>query len=52
MEQSLKDGIQGLTIKEDKTELVVKTWFRTSIMKKFNFPMPDLFHGLLIPLIS
>ncbi len=29
------------TIKEDETEVVVKTGFRTTVRKKFDFPMPE-----------
>ena len=29
------------TIKEDKTEVIVKTGFRTTMRKKFDFPMPE-----------
>ena len=29
------------TLKEDKTEVVVKTGFRTTMRKKFDFPMPE-----------
>jgi hypothetical protein len=29
------------TIKEDETEVVVKTGFRTTMRKKFDFPMPE-----------
>jgi hypothetical protein len=29
------------TIKEDETEVIVKTGFRTTIRKKFDFPMPE-----------
>lgn len=29
------------TLKEDETEVVVKTGFRNTIRKKFNFPMPE-----------
>ena len=29
------------TIREDETEVVVKTGFRTTMRKKFDFPMPE-----------